>query len=197
MSDPSIRCFLAVPVGERVREALARWLRTIRGRLPNARWVDPQHYHLTIKFFGEQPAAAVERLAAALAGGVAGFGAFEVEITGFGAFPGLDRPRVLWAGVGAGADDLRRLAGIVDAALVGRDIPADRRDFHPHLTLARFRVPARGRDLPPEVLQDLRRPWGRFEIDRVDLMQSRLTPNGAQYSILHSFPLRAPDPADS
>ena len=193
LSDASIRCFLAVPVGDQVRESLARWLRSVRGRLPNARWVDPQHYHLTIKFYGEQTPAAVDRQVAALAGSVTGFGSFDVEVTGFGAFPGLDRPRVLWAGVGEGAEELRRLAGTVEAASVGLEIPADRRDFHPHLTLARFRVPARGRDLPPEVLAESQRLWGRFTVDRLDLMQSRLTPNGAQYTTLHSFTLEPGD----
>lgn len=195
LSDPTIRCFVAVPVGDQVRETLARWLRSVRGRLPNARWVDAQNYHLTIKFYGEQGQAAVDRLPEALGGSLTGLGAFDVEITGIGAFPSLNRPRVLWAGVGEGAAGLQRLAGIVESASVGLDIPADRRDFHPHLTLARFRVPARGRDLPPEVVEGMQRSWGRFTADRVHLMRSRLTPNGAQYSILHTFWLAPPGEA--
>lgn len=192
MSDPSIRCFLAVPVGDEVRDELARWQRSVRGRMPNARWVDPRHYHLTIKFYGEQEPGTVERLAGALDEALRGIGAFPVEVEGFGAFPNLARPRVLWAGVGAGADHLRRLAGIVEAASVGLDIPADRRDFHPHLTLARFRVPARGADIPPDVLSARQRRWGGFETDRICLMQSRLTPNGAHYTTLYTFALTAP-----
>nr|MBO2507656.1 RNA 2',3'-cyclic phosphodiesterase [Bacillota bacterium] len=195
LSDPTIRCFLAVPVGEQVREALSRWLRSVRSRLPNARWVDPQNYHLTIKFYGEQEQAAVERLAQSLSASLSGLGAIEVEIAGLGAFPSLDRPRVLWAGVGEGARELQRLAGIVEAASVGLDIPADRRDFRPHLTLARFRVEIRGRDLPPDVLAERERSWGRFTADRVHLMRSRLTPNGAQYSILHTIYLAPPGEA--
>jgi len=195
LSDPTIRCFLAVPVGDEVREVLARWLRGLRGRLPNARWVDPQRYHLTIKFYGNLTEGAVDRLAGMLAAGLAGFGGFAVEVAGFGAFPSLARPRVLWAGVGEGAAELQRLAGVVEAVSVGLDIPADRRDFHPHLTLARFRVPAEGRDLPAELLAGRERSWGRFTVDRVHLMESRLTPNGAHYRTLHTFSLVPAGPA--
>lgn len=187
LAEEGLRCFLAVPVGREPRDELARWQRRVRGRLPNARWVEPGNYHLTLKFYGNLEPRVIERLGKTLEGSLTGVEAFPVELAGFGAFPGLRRPRVLWAGVREGAERLRRLAGVVEAASVGMEIPADRRDFHPHLTLARFRVPARGPDIPDDVLSQRDRRWGWFVADQAKLIHSRLTPNGPRYAQLQVF----------
>lgn len=189
LSGADLRCFLAVPVGEEVRNELARWQRQVRGQLPNAKWVDPQNYHITIKFYGQLPPEAVDELAAALQKPLTDFSSFRTEISGFGAFPDWLHPRVMWAGVGEGADHLRELAGLVEAVSFGINVPADKRDYRPHLTIARFRVPARGSDIPPQVMAARARHWGLYTTDQVRLMESKLTSNGAVYSPLYTFPL--------
>lgn len=187
--DDRRRWFVAVPIGQEVREQLARWQSAVRKKLPNARWVDPNNYHITLKFYGSINPALFTPITDALTRALANVQGFSIEVVGFDAFPNLQNPRVFWAGVGRGAEQMRELAGIVEAASVGIALPADRRDYRPHLTLARFRTKVSLRDIPEEVLADRNRVWGTCLIDRVHLMQSRLSPQGARYEILHTSPL--------
>ncbi|HEY8449298.1 MAG TPA: RNA 2',3'-cyclic phosphodiesterase, partial [Bacillota bacterium] len=185
----TLRCFVAVPVNGGVREQIAAWRNQIRKLLPNAKWVHPDHYHLTLKFYGELAQSTVEKLAEALRAALSAYGTFEIELGGLGAFPDLQRPRVLWVGVRRGAEHLRELAGIVEAASVGLELPAERDDYHPHLTLARFRVPIQAKDLAPDLLLANELSWGPFTVETAHLISSRLTPRGPIYTNLYAFPL--------
>src|SRR5439155_960402 len=78
-------------------------------------------------------------LVAAIAQATSGFAAFEATVAGLGAFPTPTRPRVIWAGVGRGADALVGLAGRVDEALAALGFEREPRPFSPHATLGRVR----------------------------------------------------------
>lgn len=123
-----IRLFSAFFPSEPAREHLVRALRPIHAVSGNElRWTDPDNWHLTLAFYGDQPndAAAVRAHLAAVA---AGHGAMDLHVAGAGSF---DR-RTLWAGVGG---DTRELAELMaDCAL-----PDDRdpRRSRAHLTVAR------------------------------------------------------------
>ena len=43
------RLFTGVEIPSDVGQALA----TLRGGLPGARWIDPENYHLTLRFIGD------------------------------------------------------------------------------------------------------------------------------------------------
>lgn len=126
----------------------------------------------------------LDEVAAAL-GDVAGAHArFTLAISGLGAFPTPSRPRVLWAGVAAGADRIAALAGAVDTALARLGFPSEARPFSAHVTLGRVRDPRRD----PEVEQSLRaaaaRPFGSVAVEEIVLMRSQLSPRGARYTPL-------------
>ena len=53
--------------GLEIPPLVAQTLATMRGGLPGARWIDPENYHLTLRFLGEVPGHRAEELDLALA----------------------------------------------------------------------------------------------------------------------------------
>ena len=134
------RLFVAVPIAEAARQAIEEIVETIRAAEPagrGVRWVRLDGLHLTLRFLGPAPVAAVPALIEAMQAAAAGVTPFTVRIRGAGSFPPVGRPRTLWLGIDDPADGLARLAARLDDALAADGWPRSERPFRPHLTLAR------------------------------------------------------------
>lgn len=150
------------------------------------RWEQPERYHLTVQFLGpvRELAPVVDGLAAA----VASRRPFPFRLGGAGAFPKPGRGRVVWIGAAAGADELVGLAGAVAGALRPAGYQPDRQTFHPHLTVARLKVPDNVTDVLAAIGPG---PVGdQFPVDEIVLYQSRLSPKGPAYTVVERFRLR-------
>ena len=65
---------------------------------------------------------------------------FDIVFSGAGVFPPRGAPRVLWIGIGAGVDRTpTRFSASWRARVAAHGVELDARDFHPHLTLGRWR----------------------------------------------------------
>jgi RNA 2',3'-cyclic 3'-phosphodiesterase len=181
-----MRLFVAVDVPTDLKDHLeAEVVEVLRPRLPGARFTRPEGRHLTLKFLGQVPDDRVGEIASALREAAARHVSFEAAFDRIGGFPNLRRPRVLWVGIGPGAEPMARLAADVDRALAALGFEAEQRPFHAHLTLARFKTPRPVGDLPP-----LEVPDEGFAVDEVVLFRSDLHPKGARYTALERLPLR-------
>ena len=149
------------------------------------RWEQRERYHLTLQFLGpvRESGPVVEGLAAA----VARRDPFPFRLGGAGAFPKPGRARVVWIGAAAGGDDLVALAGAVAAGLRPAGYEPDRQTFHPHLTVARLKVPDNVADVLAAIGAD---PVGEpFTVTEIVLFESRLSPKGPTYTDLGRFVL--------
>lgn len=150
-------------------------------------WVAAENLHVTLKFLGGVDEGRLADVGAALER-AASVPAFEVAVQGLGAFPSLNRPRVLWAGT-SGSSAFTRLAESVDRGLVALGFAPEERGFTPHVTLGRVREPRRDPGLAGALEAAASRPFGALRVDRVSLMQSDLSPRGARYTELAAFSL--------
>ncbi len=179
------RLFLAAPLDEETRGALASHLETAVGRsgIPGRR-VPASNWHFTLRFLGDSTVRARDRLVSALA--EADLGApFELAFEGLGAFPKPERARVLWIGAGKGAAELGRLAAVAESAAREAEYEPERRRFSAHLTLSRLRPEEDVRALIERVP-----PFkGVLTIDEVVLYRSHLGPSGARYERERRFQL--------
>ena len=138
-----MRAFLAIPSD-------GLWVESVRGLVarlqessPKASWTKPATWHLTLKFFErisrEKAAAFSEEIAPITAGVVPG----EIRAAAAAVFPSRGPARVLAVGFSPSpaAQEIERLAG--EAEAIGRrlGLEAEKRAFHPHVTLARLRAP--------------------------------------------------------
>jgi 2'-5' RNA ligase len=180
---------VAILLPDALRAALAAEIERLGSRARGVGWVAPENLHLTLKFLGGIEPPRVERVAAALQATAAAAAPFELALRGVGAFPSPARPRVIWAGVHAGADTVAALAARVDDALGPLDFPRDERPFSAHVTLGRRREPRRDPALAEALAAGAERDFGRFRVEQVTLMRSDLSPNGARYTALAAWPL--------
>jgi RNA 2',3'-cyclic 3'-phosphodiesterase len=195
-----MRLFIALDLDDAVRERIARFVEGVQNFAPDARWVKAESLHVTLKFIGEQPDAAVENVKQALAT-VAGQKT-EIHFQGYGFFPTAKSARVFWVGMEAGPQ-LAALAAAIDDRIAELGIPKENRAFSPHLTLARSpggsgsprRRPADGPNRTFKVLQDklavLPAPtFGSMTPREFFLYRSQLSPKGSRYTKLARFALQ-------
>lgn len=163
-------------------------LSLLRGGLPSARWVEPQDYHLTLRFIGDvsprladEVVAALDRIERPI---------FSIRLRGLDAF-GSKKPHSIYAGVDAGSL-LHELQGEVDRACRKLGLPADQRKFVPHVTLARLRQP---KDADVAKYLALRGGFQtpEFRVDRFALFSARDSVGGGPYVLEEGFALSQHD----
>jgi len=186
-----VRLFVALDFPDAVRHAVRDLIARLKPTCRSAKWVRPEAMHITLKFIGEVNAEKLTPIRGALAP-VYSAASVEMQFRGLGFFPNERRPRVLWCGVKASLN-LAELAADVERALVPLGIPAESRDFVPHLTLARFQAEGGARrDLEAlvRVAGELKSyDLGRTQETEFHLIESVLKPAGAEYKRLESFNL--------
>jgi RNA 2',3'-cyclic 3'-phosphodiesterase len=186
-----VRLFVALDFSDAVRHALHELIARLKPACRSAKWVRPEAMHITLKFIGEVGAAQLEPIRAALAP-IHSSEPIEMQLRGLGFFPNERRPRVLWCGLES-SPNLAELAASVERALVPLGIPAESRDFVPHLTLARLNMDGAARkDLETLVRAagELKSyDFGRTRETEFHLIESILKPAGAEYKRLESFPI--------
>ena len=167
------RAFVAVVPPDEVLDTVGNVL----GRLevPGARITRREQWHLTLQFLGNR--AELEPVAAAL--GELALHPASVQLGNFGGFPSERRGRVLWLGVVEGAPFLSQLVAAVGALLGPLGYPPEDREYHPHLTLARWKKPA---DLRAAVAALETGPVGpAWTVGDVVLLESFTRPTGAEH----------------
>lgn len=184
MSD-SIRTFVAVKIT--VPSALRPVLRSLATMNWPVAAVSPDNLHVTLKFLGDTPIELRDAIQKQIAESMIGQPPFVLRVAGLGAFPHVDRPSVVWAGL-SDAEPLVSLAQRLEAALESHGFARESRPFHPHLTLARVK----GR--PPGELFELLRQhantdFGTVEIPSVEFLRSDRERDGARYTTLAEYQL--------
>lgn len=181
-----LRLFIALPLPWDVREQLDR----LRGGIPGARWTAPENFHLTLRFIGdtsETQAADIDDALARIA-----MPAFDLTLDGVGHFGHLQKARILWAGV-ADCPPLLRLQRKVDTAMMRIGLPADRRKFAPHVTLARIKGET-GHHLADFLARNNMMRSQPITIGSFALFASFLKSGGPVYEALNHYPLEGAPP---
>ena len=184
-----MKLFAAIMIPARERKRLYKASTPLREAGLPVRWVDVDALHLTLKFLGEVPKDRVDRVRTALAEVAGKSKAFEVNLGGFGAFPSLRKPRVVWAGAYA-SPELRCLKHDLEWEFAALGYAREARAFHPHLTLGRARPEAAAGDFRD--LEDLVEPLkyqGSLNVHSVVLLRSILGPQGASYETIDTVRL--------
>lgn len=187
-----MRLFIALNLPPAERERIHKAAARLREADFPVRWLDPGSYHLTLKFLGNVRPEVVAVLESVVDRVAETTPTFPLAIHGFGAFPTIRRPRVLWVGVEP-VPALRCLKQDLEWALADHGFERETRAFHPHVTLGRADEAEgagvfRGLD---EMAADLSYR-GKVQAATVDLMRSHLSRQGSRYSVVRESPLTPP-----
>jgi 2'-5' RNA ligase len=144
--------------------------------------VAPQNIHVTIRFLGNISPAMVEKIYEAMKS--VQFTPFKVQLCGLGVFPSLNYPRVVWAGMTKGAEQLKSVFGQLEPKIQALGFPADAYGFSPHLTIARVRSGRNKPQLVEFITKKADYDFGAINTDCLRLKRSVLSPKGPTYSTL-------------
>jgi 2'-5' RNA ligase len=175
------RLFVAIRPPEPIRDLLIDAM----DDSADFRWQEDEQLHLTLRFVGEVERPVAEDLAAAL--GRIRVEPFEIRVSGVGRFEQRNSG-ALWAGVEP-KPPVAALAAKVERACVAVGLEPERRAFHPHITLARWKG-RRTRELASFLERTRGLASDPFEVREFTLFESRLSRHGAHYEEVASYPLR-------
>jgi 2'-5' RNA ligase len=176
-----MRLFVAVPLPPPALEEAGGLLRSLRAHEWPVRWVRDDGLHITLKFFGEVTSDRLEAIEELLQFATAGMPPIELALSGGGAFPSSERPRVLRLEITAGGD-LELLQDRMERGGEQIGFAPEGRPFRPHITLGRVRE---GHRLPAGAMREVAElPAGApFLADQVILFESRQTSAGPAYTV--------------
>lgn len=186
MSTERIRLFVAARIPDDRLAQLDELIAPLRAKLTNARWTDQPNQHLTLKFLGSTPADHLDAVMQTCAMVAAGSRPTTLRLTELGAFPSRSRIRVLWVGVDDPERSLSATATDLERAFETIGFPSEGREYKPHLTLARFKLPVPLKSGFPSIDTSAIEP---FRHESITLFRSHLSPKGARYEVLDEWPL--------
>jgi 2'-5' RNA ligase len=188
-----MRVFIAIDIDEVIKKALARLQDELLGKADikkgDAKWVDPETIHLTLKFLGEMKdtqAVEVCNIAKEVA---ARHKSFDIDVGTVGSFGGKSA-RVVWVGAGQESENLLQLQSDLEQQLAPAGWPPENRQFAGHLTLCRVRNFTAGIKLAQLAEQYRDFKLGVMPADSLCVYQSELTPKGPIYTSLGRYNLQ-------
>ena len=182
-----MRMFVAIDLDDLAKAAVAReqqlaWKLSAKASI---KFVNPEQAHLTLAFLGQVAPPLTDRLIDAMRAPIDA-APFRMAFGSLGVFPPRGAPRVLWLAVSEGAANVRAVQPIVARRLEALGITLEDREFHPHLTIGRWKQ-ARPSDRPS--LAAGTRAIGEMTVDRVTLYESRLSSEGPTHIARAHAPL--------
>lgn len=161
-------------------------LSSLRGGLPGARWIDPDNYHVTLRFIGDIDGASAHEIASMLER--VDRKPFEVTVRGLSSFGGR-KPRAVVATI-VPSRPLIELQAELERLMQRIGLDPEGRKFIPHVTLARLHD-ASSQDVADYLSLRGYFPSKVFMADRFVLFSARATTGGGPYVVEDSYALSA------
>jgi 2'-5' RNA ligase len=177
-----LRIFIAALIPPEIKLAMKNYVESIKPHWEGIRWESHEKFHLTLKFLGEVDDSKLSEIEKTLRLGVHGVSPFGMAITGFGGFPSLKRPRVLFVDL-SDNDELLKFQLELEERLEDIGFARENRKFKSHITVGRMkgRPSVQGSFPSPDPIS--------FKISEIAIMRSVLHRNGAEHTGLHIFRL--------
>ena len=170
--------------GLEIPAEIGQSLSNLRGGLPGARWIDPENYHVTLRFIGDIDGASANEIASML------FRVdrkpFEVKVQGLQSFGGR-KPRAVVATI-APSKPLMELQAELERMMQRIGLDPEGRKFIPHVTLARL-YDATDRDVADYLSIRGYFPSKVFMAERFVLFSSRASTGGGPYVVEDAYEL--------
>jgi len=176
------RLFTALEIPAELGESLSM----LRGGLPGARWIQPENYHLTLRFIGDVDGTTAEEIASLL--GRVRRNGFELRLDGLSSFGG-QKPRAVVAAVTPSRSVLE-LQAEHERLMRRVGLEPEGRKFTPHVTLARLRDSS-SRDVAEYLSGRAAFRSTPFPVSRFVLFSARDSVGGGPYVVEEAYPLAA------
>jgi 2'-5' RNA ligase len=174
------RIFTGLEIPAEVGQSLS----LLRGGLPGARWIDPENYHLTLRFIGDVDVSVAHEIVSLL--DRVDRRPFDLRLDGLSSFGGR-KPRALVATL-APSPSLMELQAEHERLMQRAGLAPEGRKYTPHVTLARLRDTSSRQVADYLASRGYFRPLP-FRAERFVLYSSRASVGGGPYVVEAEFPL--------
>ncbi|WP_273717462.1 MULTISPECIES: RNA 2',3'-cyclic phosphodiesterase [Bartonella] len=176
------RLFSALQIPQQTTQQLV----SLQNGLPNAQWINPQNFHVTLSFFGEIEGATADALMHAF--DTIKFPPFMLQMKDFDIFVSENAPHSLVIRIEL-CETLNLLHEKMQYIRSHLDLTPDEREFTPHITIARL-LDTKPADLPPYLSSRGDFSFPPFEVDHFVLFSSPSPSSDAPYIVKGSWPLQ-------
>ncbi len=179
------RLFIALNIPDEIRERINSLRKEAGQKHDKLKWEPKEKLHLTLKFIGEVEDKLADEIAEGL-NFLAGYPVIKCELTKFGFFYALGKPRILW--IGLKTDEIIfNLVEELNSRLEKFSIPREKKKFNSHITVLRIRGKAGGHFI--ENFNRFEIPKTEFIADEISLVKSELLPLGSRYTEIKKYNL--------
>lgn len=175
------RLFIGILLPEDIKQRLLGF----RQFLPGARWQTEHQFHITLNFIGQIEDSRISSIKSVLKS--IPLSGFELHCQGVDYFGSKKKPNILYVGV-LPKESISQLNKTISSVLMKIDIETEKRKYKPHVTLARL-AQTSYQDLGNYMQSTEILKTEQFQVKEFCLMQSKLRPEGSEYSVISRFSL--------
>lgn len=183
------RVFLAINLPQDIKKILSEF-KSKFSEIP-AKWVEPKNLHLTLVFLGYLKESYLQNVIEITKNVSSSYSPFSLKISKVSfAPPKMKIPRMIWAYLEK-SKELFELEKDLKTKLIENKIPflKEEREFFPHITLARIRKWEFLRQDPEEKIEINEELDLSFDVNSIEVMESKLKRPSPEYFVLASFKL--------
>jgi 2'-5' RNA ligase len=182
-----MRLFFAIPLEPEIREALTKVQTRLRATDADVKWVEPENFHLTVSFLGDQEESHLADLSAIGESLATEAQPFRFRVLGASSFPRRSPLlKTLLVGVSEGAEEWKALVKRAEPELLPFGVPREG-GLQPHITLGRVKSQRNIEILRAAVSAEANTDCGTQSATTLELVQSFLDPRGATYKTLKAW----------
>ncbi len=187
----TIRAFIAINLDPEIRGYLSSLQQNLNldAAKVKVNWVEEKNLHLTLKFLGNISPSQIELIEIELKKITSQYPSFFIKLLPeIGVFPSYKMPRVIWVGIKEGAAELTEIYNLVETRLYKKGFPRESKNFSTHITLGRVKY-LKDKDSLIRSLKSIHLDSFSQKVKSIELMESKLTPQGPLYGIIRQYPL--------
>ncbi len=183
------RTFVAIELPSPIKVRIEKLIHRFQS-FQQYRWTTEENLHLTLNFIGNVTQQDISPLCRAIESHIASTPGFAVQLEGCGAFPKIDRPRIVWLGVTEGSIQLQAIYSRIEQLLLEQKYPRDRHPFRPHITIGRLKREGRfPTEMKGAINAETKIEIGAFDVNEVTIYESVLEKSGPRYTPISRFKL--------
>ena len=182
-----VRSFIAINLNPEIKEYLISLQDNLNVPETKIKWVEKNNLHLTMKFLGYISLEQMELIKSELKEIANRYNPFIIKLSSnIGIFPTYKMPRIIWVGIKEGVNQLEELYNSMETMLCKKGFSRENKDFSGHITIGRVKF-IRDKTNFVQILKRIEVNNFTQEVSSIDLMESKLTPNGPIYNIAAKF----------
>lgn len=182
------RLFIGIQIPKEIQEKLKKIQKELEKKRLPLRFVDVEKIHVTLNFLGHLSDKDVVEVRHILDNLLPSFSPFDISLTSFRFFPDENRIRVVALMIESEGYLEKLQKAISDELSRLKSVLVEKREFKPHITIARARdLGIKTKEI--EEIKNIEIETAKWQVDSIELIESVLSRKGAKYTILKKWSL--------